>query len=396
MIGTSGLSGDTLIACHFPVVQLPTWQLPVQALCSSAKRPGRLCPAGLTRAASLPEKGSSNRENTVTIGRKHFSSSYGILNEDRTEEEGTSDSSGRNDLNSSPEETSLYAKKEKQGSVRLRNSFLASAELDDDEEDEDSDNLHRYCEDSSFVLHGNTNWRLSNGDRNDAMPDGDLDVDWANEETRLDTDCEQDWLCTRLGSQCSPEFLSNTQCVSDCNSSCNSSDGILVNFCTMYNRSNNPATPLDLSSPAIQPSQPCDGSVFLNLHPVPQSSTEGLEEEDMTMNPSQNEACSPCDLHPNLGLLSLEPLPSGLSSLEVSDLAACLQSQPALDMGTNQKYYKLVTYDLLSQTPSPAGSGLTNCQDNQDRSSFYHSSNNYKNTDQHREEIQVFVLSVFF
>nr|XP_033501874.1 iporin [Epinephelus lanceolatus] len=426
MIGASSLSGDTLIACHFPVVQLPTWQLPVQALCSSAKRPGRLCSVGLTRAVSLPEQDSLNQEHAFKGGRRHFSSSYGSLNEDRAEEEGGSDSSGRYDSNSSPEETSSHLKKESSGardSLRSHNSFLPNTELDEDEEDEDSDgdNLHRYHEDSSFVLHGNTNWPLSNGTRNHTMSHGYMDGEWGHEGTMLSTESDREWLsnqphhpdsvqtecqcchvikpgilvmaygeqdadrlkdnmscCIHSQHKCSPELFSNnhTEYVSD--SSCNSSDGVLVNFCTIYNRSNNPATPHDLSSPAVHPAQSPEGSVFLSLQPVPQTPAEDLQHDDMTVNSPPKEevdttpsaSCwSPQGLDSNCNLYSLEPLPPGLSSLEVSDLAACLQSQATLAIGTNQKYYKLVTCDLSSQSPSPAWSSLTSCTEGQCRSS---------------------------
>ncbi|XP_071322697.1 AP-4 complex accessory subunit RUSC2 isoform X2 [Trachinotus anak] len=447
MIGASSLSGDTLIACHFPVVQLPTWQLPVQALCSSAKRPGRLCSVGLTRAVSLPEQDSLNREHAFTGGRRHFSSSYSSLNEDRAEEEGASDSSGRYDSTSSPEETSSHLKKESSGarggSLRSHNSFLPNTELDEDEEDEDSDgdNLHRYHEDSSFVLHGNSNWPLNNGARNYTMPHEDMDSEWGNEGTMLATESDQEWLsnqpnqldslqtkcqcfhvsrsgimmiacgeqdsdrlkdnmscCIHGQHKCSPELLSNshTEYVSD--SSCNSSDGVLVNFCTIYNRSNNPATPHDLSSPAVHPSQPCEGSVFLNLQPVPQTRTEEEDKrDDLTINSSPKEevevkpsaSCfSPQGLDSNCNLYSLEPLPPGLSSLEVSDLTACLQSQATLAMGTNQKYYKLVTCDLPSQSPSPAWTSLTGCPEGQSRSSPFPPSelfNHHKKEGQHKE-----------
>ncbi|XP_031133917.1 iporin isoform X1 [Sander lucioperca] len=426
MIGSSGLSGDTLIACHFPVVQLPTWQLPVQALCSSAKRPGRLCSVGLTRAVSLPEQDSLNRENAFAGGRRRFSNSYGSLNEDRAEEEGGIDSSGRYDSNSSPEDTSSHLKKENSGardSLRSHNSFLPKTGLDEDEEDEDSDgdNLHRYHEDSSFVLHGNSNWPLSNGAKNHTMAQGDMDSEWGNEGTVMGTEGDQEWLshqphlldslqtecrcfhvsrsgitlmayeeqdsdrlidnmscCIFSQHKCSPELFSNTHTEYVSDSSCNSSDGVLVNFCTIYNRSNKPATPNDLSSPAVHPYHSSEGSVFLNLQPVPQTPAKDFQHDDVAvkcplkeeidMTPSAS-CWSPQGLDSNCNLYSLEPLPPGLSSLELSDLAACLQSQATLAMGTNQKYYKLVTCDLSSQSPSPAWSSITSCPEGQSRSS---------------------------
>ncbi|KAM8829083.1 AP-4 complex accessory subunit RUSC2 isoform 2-T10 [Spinachia spinachia] len=402
MIAAPSLPGDTLIACRYPVVRLPTWQL--KALCRSAKRPGRLCSAGLTRAVSLPERDSHSPEHSVAGGRRHFSSSYGSLNEDRAEDEGGSDSSGKYDSTSSPEETSSRLRMEGCGardSLRSHNSFIPSAEVDEDQEDEDSDgdNLHRYREDSSFVLHGNSNWPLSNP----AMSNGDMDGEWGNEDTVLGSRSGQEWLphqpdslqtecqcftgtaygehasergghktscCIHRRHKCSPELFSNslTEYVSD--SSCNSSDGVLVNFCTIYNRSNNPATPNDLSGAAAQPYQSSEGSVFLNLQPVPQTPAENVQRDDVAVNAPCSEEVdvsppsprwSPQGLDSNCNLYSLEPPPPGLSSLEVSDLVACLQSQATLAMETNQKYYKLVTCDLSSQSPSPAWSSLTSC-----------------------------------
>ncbi|XP_013859285.1 iporin [Austrofundulus limnaeus] len=393
MIGASGLSGDTLVACHFPVVQLPTWQLPVQALCG--KRPSRgLCSVGLTRAASLPEQDTSTREHALT-GQRHFSSSYGSLIEDRAEEEGTSDSSGRYDSPSSPEETSSRPRQE--ATARSRNSFLPNTEHDEDE-DSDGDNLHRYHEDSSFVLQGSSNWSLSNGDVNFTFPDGDLDSEWGNEGIMLglgrsrsnQTDsllpeCQLHGSRSCVGLEQDPNrFQENASCCiysrdkcssnteNGSDSSCNSSDGVLVNFCAIYNKSNNPATPHDLSSPAFPPSE---GSVFLDLQPVPPSPTQRAHnttvysplKEDTGLSGSHR---SPQGLDSNCNLYSLERLPPGLSSLEVSDLAACLQSQASLAMGTNQKYYKLVTCDLSSQSPSPVCSSLAGCPEGPGRTSL--------------------------
>eukprot|EP00066_Takifugu_rubripes_P014016 XP_011603282.1 PREDICTED: iporin-like [Takifugu rubripes] len=382
MIGASGLSGDTLIACSFPVVPLPTWQLPVQALCGSAKRPGRLFSVGLTRAVSLPEQDSLNRDHAFSGGRRQFSSSYCSLNEDRGEEEGGSDSSGRYDSTSSPEETSSQLKENPgaRGAARSHNSFLPNSEMDD-EEDDDSDggNLHKYREDSAFVLQGNSNWPLSTrmvAERYQLSQEHG-DTDWMSEGTVLGPDGDQGWSqpnqqysyqsdrppedsggLTGRGSFCihgqhrrSPESDPRSD------SSCNSSDGILVNFCTIYNRSNNPATPHDLISPALRPSESSEGSVFLSLQPV-----SPARQEDT----SPSTPCwSPPGLDSNCNLYSSEALPQGLSSLELSDLNACLQNQVSLAIGTNQKYYKLVTCDLSSQSPSPAWSSSTSCPEGQ-------------------------------
>lgn len=382
MIGASALSGDTLIACSFPVVPLPTWQLPVQALCSSAKRPSRLFSVGLTRAVSLPEQDSLHREQAFAGGRRQFSSSYGSLNEDRGEEEGGSDSSGRYDSTSSPEESSSQPKEkpEARGSARSHNSFLPTSEMDDEEEDDDSEggNLHRYREDSAFVLQGNSNWPLSSRmvAENFQLSQEQMGGEWTSEGTLLGAGGEQPWLSnqpkhpyqshgTRLAaprSCCAQgQHRGSPESFPRSDSSCNSSDGVLVNFCTIYSGSNNPATPRDPISPELQPPGSSEGSVVLSLRPVGSPRREDR---------SPSAPCwAPQGLDSNCNLCSREALPQGLSSLELSDLTACLQSQASWATGTNQKYYKLVTCDLLSQSPSPAWSSNTSCPEGPNKSS---------------------------
>lgn len=344
-MAASGLSGDTLVACHFPLVPLPPWQLPVQALCSSARRPGRLCSAGLTRAVSLPERDSLSREHAAfAVDRHRFSSSHGSLSEDRAEEEGGSDSSGKYDSASSPEEPGVHRRKEG-GLVGGggRNSFLPWAEPEVEDEDGDGGNLDRYHEDSSFLLQGSGSW----------APGGW----WEGGGTLLGPDEEPGWFSQQADPLGDSLGVALKEDVSD--SSCNSSDGVLVNFCTIYDRSNNPATPLDLGSPAAPPS-PNQGSIFLRLQPVPSSA----ELESDGWSPSSG-------LDSNCNLFSLEATPPpGLSSLEASDLNACLRGPAALPTGTNQKYYKLVSCDLSSQSPSPAWSSHTSCPEAPSQSPF--------------------------
>uniref|UniRef100_A0A4W5MM71 Uncharacterized protein n=1 Tax=Hucho hucho TaxID=62062 RepID=A0A4W5MM71_9TELE len=401
---TASLSGDTLIACHFPLVQLPPWQLPVQAaLCrSSSKRHGRLCSSsvGLTRAASLPEQGNLHRE-PFHDRLRHISSSYWSLNEDWGEGdgEGGSDSSGKCDSGSSSEEASqmTISQRHKQhpvvrGTLRLHNSFLPNEGVDEDEEDDedsDGDNLHRYHEDSSFVLqlHGNSNWALSNAGRPTSKPSsqsasqnhdnrGKTVLKDCREQERLEDvednmlKCGDESYCFNYDqTKCFPESFSDGLLEYVTDSSCNSSDGVLVNFSAIYNKSNNPATPNDLSSPAVQSSQPAEGTVVLNLQPFHQEpqghQAAGPSQEGRTTSPLDGGPSVPCwspqalDSNCNVYLPDAQGL---LSSLEVSDLTSCLQSQARLlPTGTTQKYYKLVTCDLSSQSasPSPAWSSTT-------------------------------------
>ncbi|XP_067114784.1 AP-4 complex accessory subunit RUSC2 [Osmerus mordax] len=412
----SSLSGDTLIACHFPLVQLPPWQLPVQALCGSSKR--RLCPTGLTRAASLPEQDYHQREGAPHGTLRHTSSTCCSLQEDGgedgEEDEGSDSSSARCDSASSPDEAPPSA-----GCLRKsRNSFLPSAEVDEeDEEDEDSDgdNLHRYREDSSFVLHGNSNWASSNaarptseptqsGVRRNSAPSTGCDHegapcpprhDSAADAVSMDCQCEGQG-CVRGGDESGEDNTlryDDVACRLRCDqtssfpgtfsdghpddasdSSCDSSDGVLVNFSTIYNRSNNPDPSQHPCSPTPRrASTPAEGSIVLNLEPFPTGSHYSPSQGDETSFSPQDAVpsapgWSPQALDSNCNLFHQgpqsprAPQPQGLSSLEVSDLSARLQTQAGLSTGPTQKYYKLVTCDLSSQSsPSPAWSSRASC-----------------------------------
>ncbi|CAL8277846.1 unnamed protein product [Merluccius merluccius] len=404
MIRTSSFSGDTWLSYHFPGVQLPPWQL--QTLCPPRPgppgRPGPCSAGQLTRAVSLPEQDVLRREPPVALGnqRRLVSSSHCSLKEDRAEEEEeeeeeASDSSGRLDTSSSGEDGPQQVLKPRstreQSASRPRshNSFLPSAELDEEEEDSDGDNLHRYHEDSSFMLHGNFNWAVSKtGGALEKKPLV-LDTESSAEQLAgqpgrlhsLPTDClevrESSGLFLDSTVQdlnkisdfnfgqptCTDSFpVHHTESTGD--SSCNSSDGILVNFCTIYSESNDPAAPQDPpgSLAPLQPAHVHDGSVFLNLRPVrPRSPSEQHEvpstQEELEMAEVAVPSAprwSPPALDSNCNLYSLETW----SSLELSDLTACLQGQLTLAMATNQKYYKLVSCDLPSKSPSPAWPGL--------------------------------------
>lgn len=180
-------------------------------------------------------------------------------------------------------------------------------------------------------------------------------------------------------------------------SSCNSSDGVLVNFSTIYNKMNN----------GIPEKQPVSGHTNLNsctdhsctssVSDLPgnqQDSTGAAFYLDLHTSPtepplSQQPSCLrstfPLICEPHLstsstcscsmehqGALDLDancnsyhPLHSGSSG----DLASCLQSQARLVVAT-QNYYKLVTCDLSSQSsPSPAGSSVNSCSDEHSKGS---------------------------
>ncbi|KAJ3604827.1 hypothetical protein NHX12_026879 [Muraenolepis orangiensis] len=168
MIRTSSLSGDTLLSFHFHGTQLPLRTL---------RPPGQSgpSPAGqLTRAVSLPEE---------DVLRQHLPAPPAARRQP------------------------------------VSGSYCKLDEEEDEEEDINGDNLHRYHEDSSFVLHGNNNWAPSDRESSVQRP--------ASRPGPLDS-------------------LPTQQPTSD--SSCTSSDGILVNFYTIYNKSSDPSPPRDVRS----------------------------------------------------------------------------------------------------------------------------------------------------
>ncbi|XP_041855168.1 iporin isoform X2 [Melanotaenia boesemani] len=181
-------------------------------------------------------------------------------------------------------------------------------------------------------------------------------------------------------------------------SSCNSSDGILVNFSAIYNKMNNsipekqPASgPGNLNSStdhscissvsdlAGNQHDSAGGAFYLDLHTSPTEPPCTQEQPSCLSNTfpqirephlSTSSTCS-CSME-HQGALDLDANcnsyhpPHGGSS---GDLASCLQSQARLVVAT-QNYYKLVTCDLSSQSsPSPAGSSVNSCSDEHSKGS---------------------------
>lgn len=151
-------------------------------------------------------------------------------------------------------------------------------------------------------------------------------------------------------------------------SSCNSSDGVLVTFSTLYNkmhassRANLNSVPQSCSDSSFC-SQSDPGAFYLDLQPSPAESKMSCESHHPE-NGDREEGCgcphasSPeLDANCNSYRPHCEPCPA------VADLTARFQSQARLVVAT-QNYYKLVTCDLSSQSsPSPAGSSITSCSE---------------------------------
>uniref|UniRef100_A0A4W5RLW0 RUN and SH3 domain containing 2 n=1 Tax=Hucho hucho TaxID=62062 RepID=A0A4W5RLW0_9TELE len=209
--------------------------------------------------------------------------------------------------------------------------------------------------------------------------------------------------------------LSERQLGYGSDSSCNSSDGVLVNFSAIYNNINNsvPATsskppPLATTITNLNSStdQSCTSSVcicsvldeeagsrrgsgsggafYLDLHTSP-TEPPHLHSQQPTC-PSNNTLPLLIEPHPHATTSSCTCSAEHQGALDLdancnsyhpphsdsgSDLMSCLQSQARLVV-TTQNYYKLVTCDLSSPSPpSPAGSSasVTSCSDEHSKDS---------------------------
>lgn len=151
-------------------------------------------------------------------------------------------------------------------------------------------------------------------------------------------------------------------------SSCNSSDGVLVTFSTLYNKTHgNSHANLNSAPQSCSDSSFCShsdpGAFYLDLQPSPAESKMSYESHHPDSGEREGSygcphASSPeLDANCNSYRPHCEPCPA------VADLTACFQSQARLVVAT-QNYYKLVTCDLSSQSsPSPAGSSITSCSE---------------------------------
>ncbi|XP_060092255.1 AP-4 complex accessory subunit RUSC2 [Heteronotia binoei] len=155
-------------------------------------------------------------------------------------------------------------------------------------------------------------------------------------------------------------------------SSCNSSDGVLVNFSALYHKMNGHAhanlNSGHLSCDSSSDSHSDTGAFYLDLHSSPMESKMPCKAHHPE---GSGKACG-CH-HPSSPLLdancnSYLP-PCEPCTSDGSDLTTCFQSQARLVVAT-QNYYKLVTCDLSSQSsPSPASSSITSCSEEHPRAS---------------------------
>lgn len=391
-----------------------------------------------------------------------------------------SDSSSFTSSNSEDTLPKVLSKKVQNRPSSLRhNPFLLNADEDDyedDEDDDDANNLNGYLEDSSFHLHGNSNAALDdrvdfasfhlhelsynsgpfhlhqsleklwNSDqkaapgrhfsaRLDSLDLLELDIQHrhGSSGSTLSMDCgEQEWDdddddqsmqggrgsseccgCPRTYPGSFPDFT-HGYC-SD--SSCNSSDGILVNFSTIYNKTNNTVpektVPVNLNTSVDQNctssvSEPVrmggaeygsgGGAFYLDLHRSP---TEAPQE---SIDHPSSSSCL-CSSQPQGGTVELDANCNsyhnheGLLPTETSanDLTSCMQSQARLVVAT-QNYYKLVTCDVSSHSsPSPVASSVTSCSDEHSKGSpaqpteyfLFRHTKEHEDEEERREHAQV-------
>nr|XP_021334973.1 iporin-like isoform X2 [Danio rerio] len=353
-------SGETLIVCRIHG-QSFGWHL--CNLVQTSRRPRSL---NLTHSLSLPERGNLPREALDFGCLNHISKSSST---ERADKKGTENSRGYESspmlwvLSEDSPLTSPPLKKEalhRRCTPRWQNLFIPEAEVNEDEEDEDSDgdNLHKYHEGSSLQLQGNvtqgsmdpSSQAKENKDQGCSDSKGtpvlmDCDEqDWGDEEHFSNHSLEEpDHCCPPTENLIKSISQNQTDYITD--SSCNSSDGVLVNFSAIYNKTNNavPAAPFNLDSPVGGPCTVLQDS----SKPLPSWSSHNIDPN--------------CNIFPS----NSESIPS----IEMSDLTLCLQSQARL-AGSTQNYYKLVTCDLSSQSsPSPPWSSLTSFSETQSQGS---------------------------
>ncbi|XP_077378069.1 AP-4 complex accessory subunit RUSC2 isoform X2 [Festucalex cinctus] len=392
------LSGETLIVHHIPLVHCQVSGRG-QGLCGvgsgSLKRSNPFSPPenlGLSRTTSLPERDVLQREALLYSSLIQAAAHSG--GPDR--KGGGSTASDDSSFASSISDEQLLAAhtlprvKTRSRHPLRRNPFLIKT--DDEEDDDDEDNLSGYHEDSSFHLHSHADAAAPSFHLHDSEPPelgrrhgssgSNMSVDCGENEWEDDEDGDHPMPCgpsSKTGSyssglstqHCSCCALAQTDladafpegCGSD--SSCNSSDGVLVNFSAIYNKTNN-EKPGNLNSPAKCPppleqrDPTCGGggAFYLDLltspaaEPPPGREPAALSGFSGFCSCSAEHRAAASELDANCNAYC--PPPCG----SAGGPASCLQSRARLVVAT-QNYYKLVTCDLSSQSsPSPAGSSV--------------------------------------
>ncbi|NWU99293.1 RUSC2 protein, partial [Upupa epops] len=415
------LTGETLIVHHIPLVHC---QVPDRQCCSVSKRTNPFCQPELsiTRTSALPDRDLSQTDSLVYSS---FLQSSETLSEASDNKEGKAKdliipgvSKRHNPFLLSEEDLSIFGDDLDQKSFHLHNSLVAgqpsfhlhdlslppfhlhdsnpvvkswnmasrSGVVDGQEDKISVDHIQKRnnanrCHQASERMELDE-CSCHHGSSSSFSFDGG-DQEW--NQTTSETLRNQDALHSRTCS-CSSSELQHCRCYSSSSqsevidqqmgyisdSSCNSSDGVLVNFSALYNKMNGQSrsnlNSANLSCDSSFCSHSDTGAFYLDLHSSPTESKMSCESH----NPESSEKVCGCqhssspvlDANCNSYHLHCEPCTS-----ESSDLTACFQSQARLVVAT-QNYYKLVTCDLSSQSsPSPAGSSITSCSEDHTKGS---------------------------
>ncbi|NWI22983.1 RUSC2 protein, partial [Sula dactylatra] len=416
------LTGETLIVHHIPLVYC---QVPDRQCCSVSKRTNSFCQPelGITQTSALLDRGLSQTDSLV------YSS---FLQASKTSAEASDNKEGKvRDLivhsvskQHNPfllnegEDLSIFGDDLGQKSFHLHNSFVAgkppfhlhklalppfhlhdsnhivkswnmasqSGVVDGQEDKISSDNIQK--RNNANQYHQASEHMELDECSCHCGSSSSFSFDGGNQERNQNTveslrnqDALHRWTCS-----CSSSELQHCRCCSSSsqsevidqqmgyisNSSCNSSDGMLVNFSALYNKMNGHSqsnlNSANLSCDSSFCSHSDTGAFYLDLHSSPTESKMSCE----THHPEslgkvcgcQHSSSPVLDANCNSYHLHCEPCTS-----ESSDLTACFQSQARLVVAT-QNYYKLVACGLSSQSsPSPAGSSITSCSEDHTKGS---------------------------
>ncbi|XP_049651560.1 AP-4 complex accessory subunit RUSC2 isoform X3 [Accipiter gentilis] len=416
------LTGETLIVHHIPLVHC---QVPDRQCCSVSKRTNPFCQPELsiTRTSALPDRDLSQTDSLVYssfLQTSETSAEASDKKEGKARDLIVPSVSKRHNpfLLSEGEDLTIFGDDLGQKSFHLHNSLVAgkppfhlhelalppfhlhdsnhivkswnmasrSGVVDGQEDKISSDDVQKR-NNANRCHHTSERMELDEcschrGSSSSFSFDGG-DQEWNQNTGELLRN--QDALHSRTCS-CSSSELQHCRCYSSSSqsevidqqmgyisdSSCNSSDGVLVNFSALYNKMNGQSrsnlNSANLSCDSSFCSHSDTGAFYLDLHSSPTESKMSCESHHPE---SSGKVCgchhssSPVlDANCNSYHLHCEPCAS-----ESSDLTACLQSQARLVVAT-QNYYKLVTCDLSSQSsPSPAGSSITSCSEDHTKGS---------------------------
>ncbi|EMP39459.1 Iporin, partial [Chelonia mydas] len=411
------LAGETLIVHHIPLVHC---QVPDRQCCSGSKRTNPFCQPdlGITRTASLPERDLLQADSLVYSSLLQASDAPAEAAEDKESKARDSVIPGittRHNpfLLGDSEGHGLLSDSTGQKSFRLHSSMVAgkpafqlhelppfhlhdaghvvkpwsmasrSGVVDGQEDKRTSADVQKrnnadYCLlasermelDECSCQRGSFSFEGGDQDWNNGSDESGRNL--AAPHSRTCSCSSTELLPCRCYSTSSQSETGDQQMGYISDSSCNSSDGVLVNFSALYNKMNGHSrsnlNSANLSCDSSFCSHSDAGAFYLDLHSSPTESKMSCESH----NPESSGKVCGChhpsspvlDANCNSYHLHCEPCTS-----ESSDLTACFQSQARLVVAT-QNYYKLVTCDLSSQSsPSPAGSSITSCSEDHTKGS---------------------------